>query len=514
MQLHIAKAISISAIAALALTGCAVEYLNPDGQCADITTDQFPALYYDNYEVAGSSDVYFEVETDGSFDAMYAYAGNPDISNSINLLSQTDDAFIDFLSGLDSDTVALDRWNTSFDVSDASPHRVSLGADQLAGALVMFGLSVPVGVVATCDDTAYQAAMPTTAPSNGIEGLVEKDLVDSDAKLFYPGYDPDAFEVALPGDNELQIDVAADDVVYMNAIVVPWIGQFGDIREASFEERWYAALVGIYSALNANLLGNVSVGADGDLSSSESFVVDSEYVNYEFFSEWATMDPNYSGFEDDELLGALVITLAAHEVSPSALQVQFSYEVAEFGANGSFGAVGGADGTPYNGPQYNDELLKGKPGEQVTLLGTNMKVDTVTIGGQPAKIIANSATSLTLEIPETLEGGRYDVHYTFDGGDVTRQLGATVIDHSVWTKRLSDSQAKLYAKNIAGAGKVQLMLNGKEVAWVNAIDANDPKLRKANGDHYLVRTVNLKPGKNVLEIWVDGVRERRTVYTR
>lgn len=143
-----------------------------------------------------------------------------------------------------------------------------------------------------------------------------------------------------------------------------------------------------------------------------------------------------------------------------------------------------------------------------------MKVNSATIGGKSTRIVSNTATSLTLEIPADLAGGRYDVSYTFAGGEVTRQLGATVIDHSVWTKRLSDSQAKLYAKNVAGAGKVTFNLNGREIAWVNAVDASDPKLRKANGDHYLVRTVNLKAGKNVLEIFVDGIRERRTVYTR
>ena len=83
-----------------------------------------------------------------------------------------------------------------------------------------------------------------------------------------------------------------------------------------------------------------------------------------------------------------------------------------------------------------------------------------------------------------------------------------------WPKKLSDSSVKLYAKNIVGAGKVQFFLNGKEVAWVRAADANDPKLRTANGFQYLVRTVTLKAGmKNVLEIYVDGERVRRAAYS-
>ena len=83
-----------------------------------------------------------------------------------------------------------------------------------------------------------------------------------------------------------------------------------------------------------------------------------------------------------------------------------------------------------------------------------------------------------------------------------------------WTKRISDTQAKLYAKNIVGAGKVQFFLNGKEIAWVSATDAADPKLRAANGAYYLVRTVNLADGKNVLEIKIKGVQVKRVVYSR
>ena len=83
-----------------------------------------------------------------------------------------------------------------------------------------------------------------------------------------------------------------------------------------------------------------------------------------------------------------------------------------------------------------------------------------------------------------------------------------------WTKNLNDGTVKMYAKNIVGAGKVQFMLNGKEIAWVNATSAADSKLRTANGASYLVRTVDLVEGqKNVLEIWVDGVRTARSAYS-
>ena len=83
-----------------------------------------------------------------------------------------------------------------------------------------------------------------------------------------------------------------------------------------------------------------------------------------------------------------------------------------------------------------------------------------------------------------------------------------------WTKNLNNGSVKMYAKNIVLAGKVQLMLNGKEIAWVRATSAADSKLRTANGASYLVRTIDLVEGqKNVLEIYVDGVRTTRNAYT-
>jgi len=97
-------------------------------------------------------------------------------------------------------------------------------------------------------------------------------------------------------------------------------------------------------------------------------------------------------------------------------------------------------------------------------------------------------------------------------------------DFNGWTKRMVDAagaptaEVKFYAKNAIGAGKVQFMLNGREIAWVRAIEATDPKLRTVTagpmaGVSYLVRTITLQPGKNALEIYVDGERVRRVAYT-
>jgi hypothetical protein len=87
---------------------------------------------------------------------------------------------------------------------------------------------------------------------------------------------------------------------------------------------------------------------------------------------------------------------------------------------------------------------------------------------------------------------------------------------ATWTSNQNDGTVKMYAKNVVGAGKVQFMLNGVEIAWVRAASTADSKLRLAGaeGAAYLVRTVDLVEGKkNILEIYVDGVRTTRTAYT-
>lgn len=82
-----------------------------------------------------------------------------------------------------------------------------------------------------------------------------------------------------------------------------------------------------------------------------------------------------------------------------------------------------------------------------------------------------------------------------------------------FTKKISDTQVKVYAKDIVGIGKVQFFVGDREIAWVRATDSEDPKLRTYKGVPYLVRTVILEPGKNRIEIKVDGGRAWFVTYS-
>lgn len=128
-------------------------------------------------------------------------------------------------------------------------------------------------------------------------------------------------------------------------------------------------------------------------------------------------------------------------------------------------------------------------------------------------------------IPSDLAPGTYSLELLTAAGSLTVQ-GALIIsatsslgDVSAWTKKLSSAEVKVYVKNLVNAGKVNVFLNGIEVAWVRAVDAQDPKLKTIAtgpmaGTSYLVRTLKLQPGKNVIEVFQDGQRIRRTAYTR
>ncbi len=91
-----------------------------------------------------------------------------------------------------------------------------------------------------------------------------------------------------------------------------------------------------------------------------------------------------------------------------------------------------------------------------------------------------------------------------------------------WTRAMADGTVKFYARDLVGAGKVRFMLNGREIAWVRAVDASDPKLNvgPAAARDGLVRTVgagtrwSLAAGRNVLEIWAGENRLVRRIFTQ
>lgn len=176
----------------------------------------------------------------------------------------------------------------------------------------------------------------------------------------------------------------------------------------------------------------------------------------------------------------------------------------------------------YDGPMLDPISQSASPGEAVTLTGKRMNtITTVEMDGLSAVAECTESTC-SFTVPADVSAGDKNLVLIGSHGKLTVQGALAISDSPAgsfetvasWTKNQGDGTVKLYAMNIVGAGKVQFMFNGEEIAWVRALDDSDPKLRNANGAQYLVRTVELVRGqKNVLEIYVDGVRTKRAAYT-
>jgi predicted outer membrane repeat protein len=162
------------------------------------------------------------------------------------------------------------------------------------------------------------------------------------------------------------------------------------------------------------------------------------------------------------------------------------------------------------------------PGDEATAEVRNWSESAkIFIGGVEVEVIEVIDNEAKFVVPD-IAAGTYPIVIESNLGRITNLVdfvvGETPIEASQaefhgWTKRINDSQVKVYAKNPIGKGKIQFMFNGEEIAWVRAENEEEPKLRQAQGFYYLVRTVELTPEKQAIEIYLDGERVWRAAYT-
>lgn len=181
--------------------------------------------------------------------------------------------------------------------------------------------------------------------------------------------------------------------------------------------------------------------------------------------------------------------------------------------------------TPYSGPilsSFSTRTLDVCKPTVVTISGSMLRGVTGSVNGAPVKVVSSSDSQLVIEVPAGLTpGNKSDLVIDSSFGKLTHQdafdIPAATCEQDLskghWTKLQSDGKTvKIYAKDPAGKGKIQFFKDGKEIAWVNAVDESDPKLSFASGYPYLVRSVELTDGKNRFEIKLDGVRVWRATY--
>lgn len=181
--------------------------------------------------------------------------------------------------------------------------------------------------------------------------------------------------------------------------------------------------------------------------------------------------------------------------------------------------------TPYTGPVLSDfstRTLDPCTATAVTINGSNLLGATATIQGKTVTVLENTSNKLVLAFPAGLAAKQgEDLVVASNSGtlrfqnafDISSDSCATSVSKGRWTQLQADGQTvKMYAKDPISDGKVQFFVNGKELAWITAVDESDPKLSFASGSPYLVRSVTLSPGKNRFEILVDGERVWRATY--
>ena len=187
--------------------------------------------------------------------------------------------------------------------------------------------------------------------------------------------------------------------------------------------------------------------------------------------------------------------------------------------------VRAAGPAPYTGPllqDFSSRTLDVCTPKSITITGIRLLGATASVQGKSVTVLENTDTKLVLAFPAGLTpGNNVDLVINSSSGTLTHQDAfdipadtcTAVLSKGRWTQLQSDGKTvKMYAKDPIGDGKIQFFVDGKEIAWVNAVDEADLKLSFASSYPYLVRSVALHEGKNRFEIKLDGVRVWRATY--
>lgn len=230
--------------------------------------------------------------------------------------------------------------------------------------------------------------------------------------------------------------------------------------------------------------------------------------------------------EAEQIERVLYATGLDSDEVPEVDVIRFSVAAADTDPEPQSPPSSGSSVASYTGPvlqQISTKELSTSGNELITLSGFNMtNASYALIGGTRVEFSSKTATTITLLSPAKDPGPADLVLYSNSTPiNLKAAFSYLAVDSlesadSVLAvvKRISDVNAKVYARNIVGAGKIQFLLNGEEIAWIRAESATDPKLKESQFGPYLVRTINLAPGRNVVEIQLDGTNLRRVIYNR
>lgn len=431
--------------------------------------------------------------------------------------------------------------------------------DQFLAPILTSTLHLPVNLVATCGYSIeeFDAGFERDFIFNDGDSFYE--LPNSTAREIYPGYAPGTTLFASTPDS-ISIESSIDDgriPAFVN--VVPWFGGLADSVQdeggdpwdfealTDFEQFWTSQIMfyemsGIgEDSINAttfyndeNMRSEIYAHLDEPLDQShfEQLYLDAAIADWE---NWP--DPDQDGIDDPmptlESLGLgemkylFVYSIFTREVSDGRIQVYYSFEKYYPGVEGEIVTLDVfeeqqaelAAASTYDGPVISSVTPNpATAGEIVTFAGDKLsEIKSLVVDSKKLEIISQTETQIKAKLPQEITSGLKDLKVESSSGTLVAQDLFTVSDGLITTQQIDTSitlkdngVARLLAKNLVGVGKVQFKLNGKEVAWVNAVDASDPKLRKQN---YLVRSVKLKTGANTLEVLLNGKRIKKANFS-
>jgi hypothetical protein len=246
-------------------------------------------------------------------------------------------------------------------------------------------------------------------------------------------------------------------------------------------------------------------------------------IGDEFITVPLTCVVDVSGFTGQVEVGIIIANFNDGAVPPALLIAGNSVG---FAGNQSAVPVAAAvqpevlQTTPYVGPT-SDLKVYGAASANVALTGKLLEtVSKMTIEGIEVAFTRRDDGSLAFQIPATLQAGTYDIILQSDYGILTLQEhlvirgGVVALKGKPSTKKVDLDTVKIYYFNPEGAGKIQFFVDGKEIAWhqSNGTSSKGAAVARANNINYLVRTVSLSPGKNRVEIRVDGKRVWQATY--
>lgn len=144
------------------------------------------------------------------------------------------------------------------------------------------------------------------------------------------------------------------------------------------------------------------------------------------------------------------------------------------------------------------------------ITGEVENVTDVKVGGISVPFTIDSDSRMSIDLTNAPIGVQ-DLRIVADEGEVNWQRAydiGTCAAVKAWTSfNEQTNKVRIYAKNIVDKGKIQFIVDGKEVGWVRPVDASNPKLITNSNGVYFVRTVTLDAKeKNRVEIKLNGER--------